>query len=189
MSKAPQKSCPKCNNKIHVRRKQCDCGFVFVSKNKNRNKDKKKKTTNQKSIKTYTTPGRGKKRCQQCKTLVGVRTKICPICKSEIVSKKIIRENIKREIESLDWKTLSVNDIILSISGGPVFETEETSHNLGHYGKFKIKEIVNDGILCYGMEKLNHGVYYLYMGKPRISKYGTNLRPHKIRVLRKATNQ
>lgn len=36
----PEKSCPDCGTKVHVRKRECVCGFVFPRKEKRKKKNK-----------------------------------------------------------------------------------------------------------------------------------------------------
>jgi hypothetical protein len=125
---------------------------------------------------------RGRKRCV-CGNIVGVRTKICGACNTPFLFKPSFQKEQRNEI---NWRELVRGDWIRVISGsGPYFPVEHEDDvveniNTGYYGKFKVKSLEDNGIHAYPIGKQEAGHCFIYMGKEKVSKTGTVLKPHKI---------
>lgn len=132
---------------------------------------------------------RGQKKCSECGVETGPRAKYCPGCaKAFHFAPKSVRR--MKAGKKIDWKELEKDDYIKSIQGhGPFWayknlDTEETEPiMMGHYGIYKVSFVHADGIGCYEIHKgyRSGGFCFLYMGEPKISKWGTIMRSHKIR--------
>lgn len=95
MSSRGKKDCPNCKEEIGARCNICPlCGYQFSTGEirKDLIKDKKDLTP-----KTYTSLGRGRKKCPGCEKIIGGVTKICPKCNFDFVSAKKEKVEAKKE--------------------------------------------------------------------------------------------
>jgi len=135
------------------------------------------------------------KTCPKCSTRCGVRTHSCPQCHEILYNKeaKLLTKNKFRDKpiklkkifvapKKIQWTELQPGDIIKVLNGtGPYQIINGERICMGYAGKFKVKELDDDGIYAYPVKASESGHCYIYMGKEVLSKWGTNLSPHKIR--------
>jgi hypothetical protein len=124
---------------------------------------------------------RGRKFCPNCQSPNGARAYTCRNCEQEfnvnVKKRKTFRSKIK------DWKQLKEGDCIRVISGsGPYYNRGDQKDCIGHAGKFIVKSIDQNGLLCFGCSKNNKGFAHIYMGDKQMSSNVPNLirSPHKI---------
>jgi len=105
-----KKTCPNCNTEIGARTQLCGCGYHFLSEKVRKDlleeKDAAPKT------KEHTSEGRGRKKCPECKVIVGVRTKICP-CGYDYAAHSKVRaeEKEKEKREKKNGKEKEVKEV------------------------------------------------------------------------------
>lgn len=188
---APQKECPNCKTKIHVKKSTCDCGFSFYAK--------KNITPASKGI------GRSErnapqKQCPSCSAKCHVKCSKCT-CGHTFYSAKLTPVTAKAVKEigekmSTSWKDLAIGDTIKSVQGyGPHWVNPKTGEKvyMGSYGKFKIRQILKDGIMVVSNSKFSNNQFdFIYMGETVKSKLTDNMyrSAHKIfRLKRKENNE
>lgn len=137
----------------------------------------------------------------------GVRAKACVEC-GEIFERKVklISQEKQADIRatkdgdiSFDWATLQKGDRIKSLKGhGPytVVEKDLLGNGIlskervamGYYGKFKVIEVQEDGILAIGNHREGeNATCFIYMGTPCLSPYGIYREPHKLVKLKNSS--
>lgn len=124
---------------------------------------------------------RGRKFCEKCQTANGARAYECKNCGHQFNVKTKKRRRVKVKIN--DWKQLKEGDCIRVISGsGPYYDRNGQKDPLGHAGKFIVKSIDQNGLVCFGCSKNNRGYAHIYMGEKANSLNIPNLirAPHKI---------
>lgn len=130
------------------------------------------------------TKKRGIKTCKNCQTENGARAHFCSKCQAEFPIKNkhgFIVKKINKKID--DWKELKEGECIRVISGtGPYYDRNGYKDSVGHYGKFIVKWIDDNGIVCFGCSKNNQGFAHIYMGEVMQSPTVPSLirAPHKI---------
>jgi ribosomal protein L40E len=125
---------------------------------------------------------RGRKFCQKCQAANGPRAYFCKNCGNDFQVKATKKPKFIR-VKIQDWKELKEGDCIRVISGsGPYYDRNGQRDPSGHSGKFIVKSIDSNGLMCYGCSKNNKGFAYIYMGKKSRSNQIPNLirSPHKI---------
>jgi len=90
-----KKTCPNCNTEIGVRTSLCQCGWYYPEKRIRPDLLKVNKAPEKN--KTYTSEGRGRKRCPGCKLVIGGVSKTCFSCGFDFVSVK--KEKDRAEVE------------------------------------------------------------------------------------------
>ena len=132
---------------------------------------------------------RGQKLCKSCNGVNAARSSKCKHCNKAFINKNT---PVKNEIK--DWKSLETGQQIKIIQGsGPYFvcSTDSEDHSsgekvyMGCKGKYEVREIRSNGILCCGIGKKNTGIEFVYMGERKISpSTGIIKAPHRIVKLR-----
>lgn len=168
-----QKTC-RCGHYCGPRTKICPkCGQEFA----------KKPEKEIRTAKPGTNLGRGHKQCPKCSAVTGPRTKRCKKCGHEFLFRHKIFKSANGH--KINWRDLQRGDIIKVLKGsGPYQIINNEKHPIGYYGKFRVHSIEDDGIHAYAIKKYS-GHSFIFMGKKRISKYGSILRPHKVRKLKR----
>tara|TARA_R100000995_G_C3433218_1_gene99547 strand:+ start:314 stop:751 length:438 start_codon:yes stop_codon:yes gene_type:complete len=128
---------------------------------------------------------RGQKLCKHCGAVNAARSTKCNTCGKFFISKNT---PIKNEVK--DWKELEQGQHIKIIQGtGPYYtcSSESDDHETGEKiymgckGKYIVREIVGNGLLCYGIGKNNTGIDFVYMGERKKSlATGIIQAPHRI---------
>jgi len=96
MSSRGKKDCPNCNTEVGARCLLCcKCGYHFPTKQVRQ--DLLKEQNEPKEVKTFTTPGKGRKLCPECKIYIGTANRICPKCNFDFSTKK--KEKVNKEEE------------------------------------------------------------------------------------------
>jgi len=187
------KICPECQTGTGPRSFKCpnpECQHVFIKKKVIKKSKKTKKldhSIKSNSQKTYSSTSQGRKRCDVCKTIVGVRTKIC-VCGARFLFKPSF---LKETRNAVDWQSLKRGDEIRVLAGSgpsyPVTRDNDTIElvNIGYYGKFRVHFVDDDGVHAYNIGKQESGRCHIYMGCSKTLKSGTLLEPHKIMMLKK----
>ena len=115
---------------------------------------------------------RGQKQCknEECGIFVGPRTYVCPGCGYDF--------NFKRE-STLDWKKLEKGDVFKSKSGsGPYWLTKKGERiSMGYHGRFKVLNILTDGILACSLKGIETQHVYIYMGPDKKPTGDTCIEP------------
>jgi hypothetical protein len=130
---------------------------------------------------------RGQKKCEQCGTTCGPRTKVCKECGHTFSFKPVSRERKSTKIiRNFPWRDLQKGDIIKT-SGGPYYLSENgDTLSMGCRGKHQVIGIDNKGILAWGIGKSGNGFCHIYMGKDYSdngSRYvKTKHRVHKLKA-------
>ena len=132
---------------------------------------------------------RGQKLCKHCKTVNAARSHKCKNCGKFFISKNT---PIKNEVK--DWKQLEVGQQIKIIQGtGPYYVCASESDDykagekvyMGCKGKYEVRKITGNGLLCCGIGKNNTGIDFVYMGeKTKSSSTGIIRAPHRIVKIR-----
>jgi len=104
---------------------------------------------------------RGKKLCQHCNTVNGVRSFDCKNCGQAFKMKKGPKGIRKKRIE--DFKSLAKGDWIKVVGGSGPYHVDREGEKtyLVERGKYKVDCTDNQGIHAYG----DSGYNYLYMGE------------------------
>tara|TARA_R110002012_G_scaffold150629_1_gene309994 strand:+ start:112 stop:537 length:426 start_codon:yes stop_codon:yes gene_type:complete len=128
---------------------------------------------------------RGQKLCKACKTVNAARSQKCKRC-----GEPFIRKNTPIKNEVKNWKELDYGQEIRIIQGtGPYFICSSDSEErragekiyMGCKGKYIVREVKGNGLLCYGIGKNNKGIDFVYMGEKEISQStGVTKAPHRI---------
>ena len=133
---------------------------------------------------------RGQKTCSKCGEATGPRSFVCPKCGQPFSFKpKFLRPEKGQDIP--DWRKLRRGDEIKVIAGsGPIWETEDEDINMGYNGKFIVHGMDVDGLHAYPTGKTaESGHCYIYMAEPKQGKHGTQLKPHKIILLKSENSE
>ena len=127
-------------------------------------------------------PKRGQKACKTCDQVNGARAYACKKCGEPFVMKDGKIRYGKGVIG--DWRTLEPGDHfkIKARSGDYYYNKDGDKVHFTTAGKYRVKEIHDEGIACWGMGGKTSGYYYLYMGKERQSESGSMCwnSPHRI---------
>lgn len=133
------------------------------------------------------TTGRGKKACDNCKKVVGPRTKICPGCGRHFHFKVKAKDAIKTT--DVDWTKLKKGQVIKVVAGYGPHYTRETGErvSMGYSGLFKVSGINREshGIEAYphGSKHDDSGFCFIYMG-PTVPAKTVGIREsHKIELV------
>ena len=128
---------------------------------------------------------RGQKLCKACKTVNAARSQRCKHC-----GEPFIRKNTPIKNEVKNWKELDSGQEIKIIQGtGPYFICSSDSEErragekiyMGCKGKYIVREVKGNGLLCYGIGKNNTGIDFVYMGEKEISQSTVVTKaPHRI---------
>ena len=126
---------------------------------------------------------KGKKKCEQCGSLVGPRTQICS-CGFEFSFKpRFLKTKTFNNHSSINFRDLKKDDVVyIKRATGPYWFNEETQERvaLGYSGKVKVRSVSEDGFSAWSERE---GCFaFIYMGEKKPAKNGvTILAPHKIR--------
>ena len=143
---------------------------------------------------------KGSKTCV-CGTITGPRAFNCPSCgkvffvkgkqQADLIAANgkvaVIKESILRKQthgKEIDWQNLVKGDTIKVLSGGPIWpasgEGKEDIPN-GYYGIYTVRRVCDDGLETYPLKaRTESGLCFIYMGKERVMKSGTIMKPHHI---------
>lgn len=110
--------------------------------------------------------GRGKKLCQNCNKINGVRSFECKYCGTQFKMKK--RRKISKRVAVTDHTILNVGDTIKVIGGsGPYYiQSDGERSYFVDRGIYKVMGTDNNGIVALN----DSGYCYLYMGETCASK-------------------
>ena len=97
MSKRGQKICLECGKATGARTHTCECGYNFLPKKKNEKPVGEK--SNSQEVEVVEKIGKGRKKCPECGTIVGVRTKECSNCQFNFFGKKEEIEPEEKQVE------------------------------------------------------------------------------------------
>jgi|TARA_R100001163_G_scaffold62826_1_gene54011 hypothetical protein len=132
---------------------------------------------------------RGQKLCKHCGAVNAARSHKCNDCGKLFISKNT---PIKNEVKN--WKELEKGQHIKIIQGtGPYYicSSDSDDHNTGEKiymgckGKYVVREVTGNGLLCYGIGKNNTGIDFVYMGNKELSQStGIIKAPHRIVILK-----
>ena len=124
--------------------------------------------------------GRGKKLCKSCGTATGPRAKICNNCHQPFSFKpKIFGKEPEKKV---DWQKLKRGDRIRTMMGsGPYWQgrSEEKTY-MGHYGKFTVLNVEDNGLEVLS-EKA--GYAFLYMGPTVTTEDGITRQAYSLKKL------
>ena len=128
---------------------------------------------------------RGQKVCKACNGVNAARSQKCKHC-----GEPFIRKNTPIKNEIKNWKELDSGQEIKIIQGtGPYYicysDSEERRAGekiyMGCKGKYIVREVKGNGLLCYGIGKNNTGIDFVYMGEKELSQStGIIKAPHRI---------
>ena len=128
---------------------------------------------------------RGQKICRKCKSINAARSRVCKECGTPFIAKNT---PIKNEVKN--WKELESGQQIKIIQGtGPYYICSSASDEydagekiyMGCKGKYEVREVRGNGLLCCGMGKNNTGIDFVYMGEKEFSQStGIIKAPHRI---------
>lgn len=128
---------------------------------------------------------RGQKLCKACNGVCAARSQKCKHC-----GEPFIRKNTPIKNEIKNWKELDSGQEIKIIQGtGPYYICSSDSEErragekiyMGCKGKYIVREVKGNGLLCYGIGKNNTGIDFVYMGDKEISQStGVIKAPHRI---------
>ena len=125
---------------------------------------------------------RGQKVCKSCDQINGARAYTCKKCGEPFKMKNGAIRYGKKPIE--DWTTLKEGDCfrVLSRSGDYYYNKNGDKVHFTTAGKYRVKEIHDEGIACWGMGGKTSGYYYLYMGEEKQTESGSMCwkSPHRI---------
>ena len=128
---------------------------------------------------------RGQKLCKACNGVCAARSQKCKHC-----GEPFIRKNTPVKNEIKDWKELESGQQIKIIQGtGPYYICSSASDEydagekiyMGCKGKYEVREVRGNGLLCCGIGKNNTGIDFVYMGNKELSQStGIIKAPHRI---------
>ena len=128
---------------------------------------------------------RGQKLCKNCEQPNASRQRECKWCGTAFISK-----NTKLKGEIKEWKTLEKGDHFRVVNGsGPYYllvrdcEDGDAGQkvSMGHRGSYKVDQIVDTGIISFGISRKNRRMAFVYMGKEGVDKKtGIYRCPHRI---------
>lgn len=128
---------------------------------------------------------RGIKTCNKCGKTTGPRTRECANCGQSFMFKpKAFNKEPEKQI---DWRMLKRGDRIRTIMGsGPYcLNSNGDRAYIGHYGKFIVLEVKDNGLEVISDGVKGIGYAFIYMGEESRSADGIIYRqPHKIKKLR-----
>jgi len=129
-----KKDCPNCSTEIGARTQLCKCGYHYPS-GKIR-KDLLAAKVEPEKDKTYSTEGRGRKRCPGCNLIVGGRIDTCFSCGFDFVSAKKEKnkkaeekKEQKKVIKTPDGEKISPEIALLMAELAPYEEPEKLTPN------------------------------------------------------------
>lgn len=134
---------------------------------------------------------KGKKSCPKCGQENGARAKECGNVQCKEKFKFTIRiKKVKLKTEEVNWRKLQKGDTIL-VTKGPYYVKRDPRNGVelerkpfGYNGKFKVYEILTDGICAYptGKTKESGHCFIICVHKEKTKLGLKNLinRPHKI---------
>jgi hypothetical protein len=191
---APQKECPVCKAKLHVKKAACECGHLFYTR--------KGSTPIPKGV-GKSPRNAPQKECPSCNKKCHVKLSKCNcghlFYKAKYKPESIAKADIDQGKEiggktTIGWRSLVPGDIIKSVKGhGPFWVNPRNGERvyMGSYGRFKIKQVLKDGIMGVAYSKnCKNQFEFIYMGEMKQSKLTDNLyrSPHKLFRMKRNDN-
>jgi hypothetical protein len=107
---------------------------------------------------------KGKKTCENCGTMTGPRSYMCPDCNTPFTFAVQSKEKkTTKIIKNFNWRELEVGERIKA-TGGPYYVKGADFIPMGYRGKFTVVNVDDNGVLAYSEKG---GYCHIYMGRDK----------------------
>ena len=128
---------------------------------------------------------RGQKLCKNCEQPNASRHRDCKWCGTAFISK-----NSKLKGEIKEWIELDRGDSFRVVNAsGPYYVLVRDGEDgdagekvsMGHRGSYKVDQVIDKGIIAFGISRKNRGMAFIYMGEEGLdNKTGIHRAAHRI---------